>query len=460
MGTGRRLGEQLAEWLATGTAGLDNGLALGNRLCDLLGADQALAGPLRDLARRPLLRQALQTQGMTRRSALRALVSDLESTYAPRVLAELVDLLEAALGEAGLLDVALGASEPRRATEPKPTVLRVGSGGGESGGPAAGGWAAAQPSPLPGWTSAGAAGPGPLAGGAAPGSAAPLTQGRERGPLAPAAASTADTITPSAARQRRIQRSATLLLRSLGRQLRPLGPGLALAAAMALVLSWLAGVLDQLVFGPWRWSGGQALVLLLLLPQLLSIGPFAKAHQAAGLAQGQSGEIGHAWRWVTAPWIHDRPGEAILHGLVLLLILGPSPLPLEDGVLRYALTALATMALACLSAGTLGLRGQRWAGASGVSGALIGLASCHSLLRWREISFALGNQTVPAWVLLVVVGCLQLIWILPRRDPEAAASARDRLLSSQWFWGLALGLAWGCLSWVVSLLPSGGAAAG
>jgi hypothetical protein len=429
MGTGRRLGQQLAEWLATGTAGLDNGLTLGNRLCDLLGADQALAGPLRDLARRPLLRQALQSRGMARRSALRALVSDLESTYAPRVLAELVDLLEAALGEAGLHGGGPAASALQD-NETKPAVLRASPGSAQPTGAATAG-GDGRPSPPPGpppsWTPAGPPGPGPSA---------------------------------AAARQRRIQRSAAPLLRSLGRQLRPLGAGLALAAAMALVLSWLAGVLDQLLFVPWRWSGGQALVLVVLLPQLLSIGPFARARQASGLAQEQSGEIGHAWRWVTAPWVHDRNAEAILHALVLLLILGPSPLPLEDGVLRYALTALATMALACLSAGTLGLRGQRWAGASGVSGALIGLAACHSLLRWREISFPLGSQAVPAWVLLVVVGCLQLIWILPRRGPEAVGRGRDRLLSSQWFWGLALGVAWGSLSWVVSLLPSGGGAAG
>jgi hypothetical protein len=463
MGTGRRLGQQLAEWLATGTAGLDNGLALGNRLCDLLGADQALAGPLRDLARRPLLRQAMQSQGMARRSALRALVSDLESTYAPRVLAELVDLLEAALGEAGLHDAGFGMGD-RREQEAKPTVLRASPGGGDDGWIVAGGGATPQPSPPPSWIPDGAPGPGPSNGGTAAGSSPPLATGVGvgvgRDPLAPQAASGGGAPIPPATRRRHLQRSATRLLRSLGHRLRPLAAGLALAAAMALVLSWLAGVLDQLVFEPWQWSGGQALVLVLVLPQLLTIGPFAKARQAAVLSQEQSGEIGQAWRWVTAPWIHDRHSEAILHGLVLLLILGPSPLPLEDGVLRYALTALATMALACLSAGTLGLRGQRWAGASGVSGALIGLAACHSLLRWREISFALGSQAVPAWVLLVVVGCLQLVWILPRRGQEAGGRGRDRLLSSQWFWGLTLGIAWGVLSWLVSLLPSGGGAAG
>lgn len=144
---------------------------------------------------------------------------------------------------------------------------------------------------------------------------------------------------------------------------------------------------------------------------------------------------------------------------MLLLILGPSPLPLEDGVLRYGLTSLATLALACLTAQRLGLRNQQWAGASGVNGALIGLAVGLSLLRWREISFPLGSLAVPAWVLLVVVGSLQLAWILPRRansDPHGAAGggAWQRLLASQWWWGLVLGVGWACLSWGSALLRS------
>ena len=80
MGSGRSLGLALAGWLEAGSPGLDNGVALGNRLVDGLGADQTLAGPLRDLARRPQLRQALASSGTARRAALSALVVDLRST--------------------------------------------------------------------------------------------------------------------------------------------------------------------------------------------------------------------------------------------------------------------------------------------------------------------------------------------------------------------------------------------
>lgn len=410
MGTGHRLGLRLGEWLAVGSAGLENGTALGNRLCDLLGADQALAGPLRDLARRPLLQQVLQSRGVARRSALLTLVNDLESTYTPAVLAELVALLEAALGETGLAaalrqgSVRVPMASPPEGPERSPTASR----------------------------SATPPGPHPAAGSSPP-------------PSRPLARPTLGAL----------QRSA----HALGRQLRPLGPGLALGAAMALVLSWLAGVLDQQLLQRWSWSGGEALVAALALLQLTSTGRLAPLRRFAMLQQGECADPRRAWRWVTAAWIHASPAEALLHGLVLLLILGPSPLPLEDGVLRYGLTSLATLALACLTAQRLGLRNQQWAGASGVNGALIGLAVGLSLLRWREISFPLGSLAVPAWVLLVVVGSLQLAWILPRRansDPHGAAGggAWQRLLASQWWWGLVLGVGWACLSWGSALLRS------
>jgi hypothetical protein len=221
---------------------------------------------------------------------------------------------------------------------------------------------------------------------------------------------------------------------------------------MALVLSWLAGVLERQFFHPWHWSGGIVLVAVLALLQIGTAGRQGRLRQALRLNQRQSGDPRRAWRWVTAPWVHASNGEALLHALVLLLILGPSPLPLEDGVLRFALTALATMALGCLAAKRLGLRDQHWAGASGVSGALIGLPTALSLLRWREISFPLGSLAVPAWVLLVVVGSLQLAWILPLRGNADTSRARDRLLVSQWWWGLVLGVGWASLTWLWALL--------
>jgi hypothetical protein len=380
MGTGRRLGLGLAGWLASDTAGLANGTALGNRLSDLLGADQSLAGPLRDLARRPLLHQALNSSGLTRRTALQTLIADLRQTYTPAVLGELVDLLEAALGEPGL-----GEAAP-----------------GETSAPAAA-LKAAKPND------------------------ANRPQGQRGGKIRP-------------------------LLPALAAGLMPLGPGLALGAAMALVLSWLAGVLERQFFHPWHWSGGIVLVAVLALLQIGTAGRQGRLRQALRLNQRQSGDPRRAWRWVTAPWVHASNGEALLHALVLLLILGPSPLPLEDGVLRFALTALATMALGCLAAKRLGLRHQHWAGASGVSGALIGLPTTLSLLRWREISFPLGSLAVPAWVLLVVVGSLQLAWILPLRGNADTSRARDRLLVSQWWWGLVLGVGWASLTWLRALL--------
>ena len=395
MGTGRRLGLGLAGWLASDTAGLANGTALGNRLSDLLGADQSLAGPLRDLARRPLLHQALNSSGLTRRTALQALIADLRQTYTPAVLGELVDLLEAALGEAGLGEAGPGEAGPRE------------TGLGEA---------------APGETSAPAA-----ALKAAKPNDANRPQGQRGGKIRP-------------------------LLPALVAGLMPLGAGLALGAAMALVLSWLAGVLERQFFHPWHWSGGIVLVAVLALLQIGTAGRQGRLRQALRLNQRQSGDPRRAWRWVTAPWVHASNGEALLHALVLLLILGPSPLPLEDGVLRFALTALATMALGCLAAKRLGLRHQHWAGASGVSGALIGLPTALSLLRWREISFPLGSLAVPAWVLLVVVGSLQLAWILPLRGNADTSRARDRLLISQWWWGLVLGVGWASLTWLRALL--------
>jgi len=395
MGTGRRLGLGLAGWLAGGTASLANGTALGNRLSDLLGADQSLAGPLRDLARRPLLHQALNSSGLARRTALQALVADLRPTYTPAVLGELVDLLEAALGEQGLGEAGPGEAGPRE------------TGLGEA---------------APGETSAPAA-----ALEAAKPNDANRPQGQRGGKIRP-------------------------LLPALAAGLVPLGPGLALGAAMALVLSWLAGVLERQFFHPWHWSGGIVLVAVLALLQIGTAGRQGRLRQALRLNQRQSGDPRRAWRWVTAPWVHASNGEALLHALVLLLILGPSPLPLEDGVLRFALTSLATMALGCLAAKRLGLRHQHWAGASGVSGALIGLPTTLSLLRWREISFPLGSLAVPAWVLLVVVGSLQLAWILPLRGNADTSRARDRLLVSQWWWGRVLGVGWASLTWLRALL--------
>lgn len=100
MGKGRELGLQLHQWIATGSVSLDNPQALANRLIDALGAEETLRGPVRDLATQPLLLRALQLQGGPQRSAIAALSQHLAGVYAPQVLAELLDLLEAGSGVA------------------------------------------------------------------------------------------------------------------------------------------------------------------------------------------------------------------------------------------------------------------------------------------------------------------------------------------------------------------------
>jgi hypothetical protein len=100
MGKGRDLGLQLRQWIATGSLSLDNPQALANRLIDALGAEESLRGPVRDLATQPLLLQVLQRQGGPQRSAITALSHHLADIYAPKVLAELLDLLEACSGVA------------------------------------------------------------------------------------------------------------------------------------------------------------------------------------------------------------------------------------------------------------------------------------------------------------------------------------------------------------------------
>jgi hypothetical protein len=430
MGIGRSLGLALAGWLEAGSPGLDNGVALGNRLVDGLGADQTLAGPLRDLARRPQLRQALASSGTARRSALSALVVDLRSTYAPAVLAELVELLEVGLGVGGL-----ALSE-----------TAVGNGNGSGA--------------LDGTRSA--AGPGSAAAGRVVVSAQ-LAQGQ--GPEGGQGLKAAAVVPPEAVVSPPLlspadpqgapfaRRLPPLDWRNLRRDLLPLGPGLALGAAMALVLAWLAGVLDEELLAPRQWSAGLALVLALACLQIATLaGPLSILRRSALLLQGESGQPRFAWRWVSAPWLHRRNGEALVNVLLLLLILGPTPLGLDQVVLRYTLTSLACLALAALMARHQGLSHQNWGGASGAVGALVGLAVGLSLLRWRVIGFSIGEITVPAWVLLVVVGSLQLAWILPRAHPADPGRPGQRLLASPWWWGLMLGLGWALVSWGSLLL--------
>ena len=97
-GPGRQLGLELRRWLDLEPERLRSSQAIANRLIDALGADDSLRGPIRDLSSRPQLLQALHGQGTSRQAAVSNLAGQLEQTYAPTVLRQLLDLLEAATG--------------------------------------------------------------------------------------------------------------------------------------------------------------------------------------------------------------------------------------------------------------------------------------------------------------------------------------------------------------------------
>ena len=370
MGKGRELGLKLREWIEAGTLPLEHSSGLANRMVDLLGADDALKAPIRDLASQPLLLRALGQRGGSQRSAIQSLLSDLSRTYSPPVMEELLDLIEAAT------EIAL----PER-----PVLVSA------------------------------------------------LPEDRE-----PKQVSSLPAL-------RKLRNPA-----DLAATLERLGPGLALAAATALVLHWGAGELDTWVLRPLRWNGGLVLVGVLLAVQLLATLPWLAWRWQAPLRQPAAMDPRRAWNWVTAPWIHHSGVEACLNVLVMLVILGASPLPLADGVLRYGLTSLATMALGVFVA-LHRCQDRLWDGASGAISALIALATTLSLLHWRVMEFNVGPVGIPAWVLLVIYGSLQLGWQLPRRSDRDPSSPRDRLFSSQWWWGLVLGVVWALISWVSSL---------
>jgi hypothetical protein len=150
--------------------------------------------------------------------------------------------------------------------------------------------------------------------------------------------------------------------------------------------------------------------------------------------------------------ILNRNGlEASLNLILLLILLGNSPLPLGAVILRYSLTALACLGLSALCASHWGVK-RLWSGASGAISALIALAAGLSLLHWRAFSFESVGLEIPAWVLLLVYGALQLGWQLPRQDSQELSSPWQRLLSSSWGWGLLLGLGWALITRIRELL--------
>ena len=379
---GWRLGLQLKQWLSQEAAPLRS-QALANRLIDALGSEDSLRGPLRDLASQPLLHEALYGQGASQQAALASLSQQLQRIYAPAVLANLLDLLEAATELPVVRPAPPTAASPPAAT-PSPTST-----------------------------------------------------------AAPAAAE------PSHPARTRLQRQ----LRQQGPVLVAMGPGLALAAAGALVFAWLARELDRAVFEGWGWSGGVVLVLVLGLFQALSLGPMKGLQRRWPLDDQQALQPRQAWRWLGMAWMHQRGLEASLNLLLLLVVLGNSALQLGDVVLRYCLTALATLVPAVLLAAHWKLQ-RRWSGAAGPVSALIALAAGLSLLHWKPVALSTPLFSVPAWVLLLVNGALQLHWQLPSGGSDRSGSPLQRLLCSQWAWGLIFGLGWAVVTWGQELLKA------
>ena len=349
MGLGTTLGRQLRQWQIQNPEALQSGRAIANRLIDALGAEDALKGPIRDLANQPLLLQLLHGSGASQTSARASLGAHIRQTYSAEVQSELQDLL----------DAACGTSKPEPAAVPP----------------------------------------------------------RQSVAAAPA---------------------ATAL-----KGLEPLAPGLALSACGALVLSWFGQELDRLIFDGWGWSGGLVLVLSLAG---LAVGPWRSSlRRRWSLSSEQASQPRQVWRWISSPWVHGSGLEAAVNLAVLLIVLGNSPLPLGQVILRYSLTALACLGLAALCAQRWSVQ-RTWSGSAGPVCALIGLAAGSSLLHWKLLVFRPLGLSIPAWVLLLLVGALQLGWQLPRQQPEERSTALQRLLASSCSWGLILGLVWALIS--------------
>lgn len=224
-----------------------------------------------------------------------------------------------------------------------------------------------------------------------------------------------------------------------------MAPGIALAASAALVFSWLAQEVDRGLFDRWGWSGGVVLVLVTGLLQALAIGPLRGLRRQWSLSDRQTIQPRHAWRWIGSSWIHVNGLEAGLNLLLLLILIGASPLPLSQVVLRYGLTALACLIPSALLAQRFGVR-RRWSGAAGPISALIALAAGLSLLHWRSMAFETPLFPIPSWVLLLVMGAMQLSWQLPRQAGDQTSHPWQRLLCSSWTWGLLLGLLWAVIT--------------
>ena len=428
MGIGRDLGLQLRQWIAGGLD-LNGSPALANRLIDALGAEPTLRGPLRDLAAQPLTLRVLRLRGAEQQAALQALRQLLAETYSPRVLAELLDLLEAATG----LSVPRPEAAPLSGAEPLGAEARGSAGGAEWSGSGA----ASMPLPL-----RPRPGDPPVVSSAEPAAV-------RADPSRPLPASA-----PSAAPVPVVRRWPPLLRRRRGweAQLRAIAPGLLAGACGALVLAWGAQEFDHRTFEPLGWSTGSGLAAVLVLLQLLSLLPPLRPLRRRWLLDlPASGDPHRLWSWISAPWLHRLSLEALLNGLLLQIVLGATPLAAGPVVLRYVLSSLLTLAGAVLVGRRYGVS-RSWGGASGAVAALIALAAVLSLLQGQPHSFRLGELAIPAWVLLLVNAGLQLSWQLPRQDLQDGSRPLQRLWSSTWWWGTLAGAAWALITRASELL--------
>ncbi len=235
-------------------------------------------------------------------------------------------------------------------------------------------------------------------------------------------------------------------------ELLAIAPGLLAGLIAALVLSWAAHELDRWTFARIGWSSGTGLAAVLLLLQGLSLTRRLRQRRRAWLLSlPGSGDPHRLWSWIRAAWLHERTVEGLLNGLTLLILLGPTPLGAGKLVLRYSLTTLACQAAAVLVARRFSLP-RLWGGASAVIGTLTALATGLSLLQGREYAFSAGPLTIPAWVLMVVYGGLQLGWQLPRQGENDSSGPAVRLWASSWWWGTLAGLAWALITRAGELL--------
>jgi len=97
MGIGRRLGEQISQWVIADPQGIRNPQLLSNRLKDLLGPEaDAIKGPLLDIVNQPQFHQTITCTGSNKVFAATELQKYIQKTYSHSISSELEIFLEAA----------------------------------------------------------------------------------------------------------------------------------------------------------------------------------------------------------------------------------------------------------------------------------------------------------------------------------------------------------------------------